>query len=274
MARVQGVIQKAMLLVIGLGTTQAFGQGLNHGAVSSIFNSALASSLPRASTVPISQSVSQIADGGGFKTTIILANTDIVPANFTLNFWHADGSPLSLPLLSQGSQQQVTGTIPVNGSVTFETPGGLGTFSQGWGQLVTTNSIGGTVIFRQSVPGTAPSEAAVPVTMPTSTVLVLPYDETTGFDTALALVNTDPNNAAVVTANLYDQSGNLLTSGPINLPPQGQQVIGSVQSTFPQAAGLRGSVSFSSSAGPITGFGLRFSPGGTFTSLPVLTPGQ
>jgi hypothetical protein len=274
MWRVQGIRQKAVLLVMGLGAVQAFDQGLNNGAVSSIFNSALASSLPHASTVPISQSVSQIADGGGFKTTIILANADTVPANFTLNFSHADGSPLSLPVLSQGSKQQVTGTIPVNGSVTIETPGGLGTFSQGWGQLVTSNSIGGTVIFRQSVPGTPSSEAAVPVTKPTSTVLVMPFDETTGFDTALALVNTDPNNAAIVTANLYDQSGNLLTSGPINLPPQGQQVIGSVKGTFPQAAGLRGTVSFSSSAGPITGFGLRFSPGGTFTSLQVLIPGQ
>jgi hypothetical protein len=138
-------------------------------------------------------SISQIADGAGWKTTV-LANTDTVPASFTLQFWHADGSALSLPLISQGSQQQVTGTIPVNGSMTIETAGGSGAFSQGWGQLTTSNSIGGTTIFRQSVPGRQDSEAAVRVIRAVGKVLVLPYDNT-GPQTLLALVNPDSNNS-------------------------------------------------------------------------------
>ena len=123
-----------------------------------------------------------------------------------------DGTPLSLPLVSQGSQTQVTGTIPVNGAVTLESVGDIGgNLSQGWGLLTTTNSIGGTVIFRQTVPGKQVSEAAVPLTKPISTMLILPYDNTTGaFTTAAALVNPDPNNTAVITANLYDQSATRL----------------------------------------------------------------
>jgi hypothetical protein len=271
MARVQGVIQKVIFLAIGLWAVQAFGQSSGNGSISSIFNSRLASSLPHADTVPISQAISQIADGAGWKTTIILANTDVVPANFTVQFWNHDGTPLSLPLVSQGSQQQVTGTIPVNGSVTLESVGDIGgNFSQGWGLLTTTNSIGGTVVFRQTVPGKQVSEAAVPLTKPISTMLILPYDNTPGFTTAAALVNADPNNTAVITANLYDQSGNSLGSSVINLPPQSQQTF-ALPTMFPSTANVRGIANFSSASVPITGLGLRFS-GPVFTSIEMQVP--
>lgn len=255
--------------------TQAFGQSLSNAPLSSIFNSQLASGLARASTVPvsISQSISQIADGVGWKTTIILANTDTVPANFTLNFWKADGTPLSLPLIGQGSQQQVTGQIPVNGAMTLETPGGAaGTFSQGWGQLTTSNSIGGATIFRASVPGRPDFEASVPVLTPVGQRLILPYDNSNGFATAVALVNPDPNNAAVITANAYDEGGNLLGSSVIiNLPPNGQLAF-ALTDKFAASAGHRGAANFSSSGALLTGLGLRFSPAGPFTSIEMLTP--
>ncbi len=215
-------------------------------------------------------SISQIADGVGWKTTMVLVNTDTVPANFTLNFWHGDGSPLSLPLISQGSQQQVTGTIPVNGSVTLETPGPSGTtFSQGWGQLITSNSIGGTTIFRASVAGRQDTEASVPVTKPIGKTLLLPFDNT-GPQTSLALVNTDATNTAVITATVYDEAGNVLATGVINLPPQGQQAFGLADpDRFPASNGHRGVANFTSSTVPITGLGLRFS-GAPFTSIDMV----
>ena len=39
--------------------------------------------------------ISHVADGARWKTTIILVNTDTVPAQFTVNFWKDDGSPSS-----------------------------------------------------------------------------------------------------------------------------------------------------------------------------------
>ena len=255
---------------MGMSATQAFGQSLSNGSVSSIFNSRLASSLAHADTVPLSASISQIADGAGWKTTIILANIDVVPANFTLNFWLGSGSPLALSIGGQGTQQ-VTGTIPVNGTVTIASDGTSANLSTGWGQLITTNAIGGTAIFRESVPGRQDSEAAVPIIPPVSSTLLLPYDNT-GPQTSLALVNPDPVNPAAVNATVYDENGNMIASGVINLPPQGQQPFG-LSTQFPAANGHSGLAVFSNpSGGAITGLGLRFS-GAPFTSIQMLTPG-
>ena len=260
-----------MFLVLGMCATQAFGQSVSNGSVSSIFNSRLASSLAHADTVPVSAAISQIADGAGWKTTIILANTDIVPANYTLQFWHGDGSPFPLSIGGQG-MQQVTGQIPVNGTVTIASDGTSSNLSTGWGQLVTSNAIGGTAIFRESVPGRQASEAAVPIIPPVSSTLLLPYDNPSpGVQTSLALVNPDPVNPASVNANIYDENGNLLASGVIPLPPQGQLPF-SLSAQFPASNGHSGLAVFTNpSGGAITGLGLRFS-GAPFTSIQMLTP--
>jgi hypothetical protein len=266
----QGVFRKAVFFALGLWATQAFGQSVGNGSLSSIFNSKLASSVAHQDTVPLSASISQIADGAGWKTTIILANTDVVPANFTLQFWQGNGSPLALSIGGQG-MQQVSGQIPVNGTTTIESDGTSANLSQGWGQLVTSNSIGGTAIFRESAPGRQPSEASVPIIPPVSSTLLLPYDNTNGLVTSLALVNPDPANAAPVNANVYDQNGNLLASGVIMLSPQGQQPF-ALSDQFPAAANQSGLAVFSNpGGGPITGLGLRFS-GAPFTSIQMLTP--
>jgi hypothetical protein len=270
MERVQAVTQKAFILALGLLAQQAFGQSLDNGAVSSIFQSKLASTLAHADTVPLSASISQIADGAGWKTTIILANLDTVPANFTLNFWQGTGSPLPLSIGGQG-MQQVTGQIPVNGTVTVASDGSSSNLSTGWGQLITTNAIGGTAIFRETVPGRQASEAAVAIIQPVSSTLILPYDNTNGLATSLALVNPDPVNGAAINANVYDQNGNLIASGVINLPAQGQQPF-ALSTQFPAAAGVAGVAVFTNpSGGAITGLGLRFS-GAPFTSIQMLTP--
>ena len=260
-------------LTLSFWAAQGFGQSLNKGSVSSIFDSNLARSLPHPDTVTASAAaaISQIADGAGWKTTIILANTDVVPANFTLNFWQANGTGLTLSIGGQG-MQQVTGTIPVNGTVTIATDGSSPNLSTGWGQLVTSNAIGGTAIFRESVPGRQDTEAAVPIISPTSSTLLLPYDNT-GPQTSLALVNPDPVNGAAINASVFDQNGNLLANGVINLTAQGQLPFG-LSTQFPQSNGQRGLAMFSNpSGGPITGLGLRFS-GAPFTSIQMLTPGN
>jgi len=85
-----------------------------------------------------SQALSQIADGSGWKTTIVLTNTDTVPAPYTLRFWKGDGTALTVPLGPNGSAvQQLTGTIPVNGSQTLDSPGTAAALAQGWGELIT-----------------------------------------------------------------------------------------------------------------------------------------
>jgi len=168
--------------------------------------------------------------------------------------------------------QQVTGQIPVNGTVTIASDGTSANLTTGWGQLITSNAIGGTAIFRESVPGRQATEAAVPIIPPVSATLLLPYDNT-GPQTSLALVNPDPVNSAAINATVYDENGNTLATGVINLQPQGQSPFG-LSTQFPASNGHSGLAVFSNpSGGMITGLGLRFS-GAPFTSIQMLTPGH
>lgn len=61
-------------------------------------------------------SLSQVADGSGWRTMITLVNSDVVPINFKVSFWKADGTPLALSLATGNPVTQVSGNIPVAGS--------------------------------------------------------------------------------------------------------------------------------------------------------------
>jgi hypothetical protein len=86
---------------------------------------------------------------------------------------------------------------------------------------------------------------------------------------ALANLST---SSATITATMWDDSGTLLGS-------QGITVAGSGHTSFelpnrlPLTAAKRGVVRFQSNvAGGLAGLGLRFSPFGTFTSVPTMLP--
>lgn len=219
-----------------------------------------------------SQAISQIADGTGWKTTIVLTNLDTAPASYTLRFWKGDGTAQTFPLGANGAGvQQLTGTIPVNGSQTLETPGTANTLSQGWGELTTSNAIGGTAIFRQRVQGRQDSEGSVRLTTPVSKKVLLPFDNTQGFVTALALVNPDATKTATIAATFFDEAGNQIAADSLSLAAHGQLPF-AMPDRFAATAGKRGVAQFSTTDINLTGLGLRFSSAGAFTSVDFLTP--
>lgn len=76
--------------------------------------------------------------------------------------------------------------------------------------------------------------------------------------------------AANITATMWDDSGNLLGSQTIAIPASGH-ISFVLPTQFTATAGKRGIVRFQSNAAAgISGLGLRFSPFGTFTSVPVI----
>ena len=98
-------------------------------------------------------------------------------------------------------------------------------------------------------------------------MLTLPYDNTSGFVMGFALANLS-NAPAGITATIWDDNG-------AQLAPQTLTVAGSGHTSFvlpdqfPSTNGKRGIVQFQSTGG-MTGLGLRFSPFGTFTSVPTI----
>ena len=213
----------------------------------------------------ISQVFSHIADGGNWKTSIILVNTDNVPAVFTLRFWNENGVPWTLPLGPDGFQTQITGTIPVGGMRTIQTDGLAGNVTVGWAELITSNAIGGTAVFAEQERGLPDSEAAVIATSLRSKSFFLAFDNSAGSGTGVAIANPDPTQSAQVSVAFRDPSGRRTGgSGPYNVPPRGH-----VSFVIPAFAGLEGVAEFTSNI-DVVGLGIR-GHGRAFTSVEPLS---
>ena len=221
--------------------------------------------MPPPSTASAGQIFAHIADGGSWKTSINLINTDAAPANFTLRFWDANGNPWRVPLGPDGVQTQISGTLAAGGSRTLQTDGLAAALSVGWAELVSSGSIAGTAIFGEQESGLPDSEAAVPSTPLRTRRFLLPFDNSAGTGTGVAFANPDPAQTAVVSATYRDPFGQTtFTGGPIYVPPRGH-----VSFVLPAAAGVEGVAEFTSTSG-IAGLGIR-GHGRLFTSLETLS---
>jgi len=222
--------------------------------------------LPAAGTTA---TISQIADGGGWETTIILVNTGSTPAPVSLRFTQPFGTPWALQVAGTEGISEYSDVIPAGGSRIIDTAGLSPVLSQGWGQVITTGSVAGTAIFRQQLSSVRDAEGAVPLSLSGMQQFVLPFDNTQGFVTAIALANEDPSQATGVSVTLRDFNGVSLGNGVINLTPLGRSAF-VLPSQFPQTANVQGVAEFSSPNVDLSALGLRYNPIGSFTSIPAV----
>jgi hypothetical protein len=217
------------------------------------------------------QVLSQLADGGAggeWQTTLTLVNLDTQPALYTLRFWAQSGLPLAVPITGQLSPvQSLQNTIPTGGVHTIVTKGEATPLIQGWTELVSTNAIGGLAVFRQRIPGQT-GNAAVVTAVPRARNLVLPYDNTEGALTSIALVNVESTRSSTLAIGLYDEAGGLFGSELLQLPPRGQEAFLLID-RLPALRNRRGILRISTPDGEISGLALRFNPTGAFTSIPL-----
>jgi len=222
--------------------------------------------------------LSQIAAGGGWSTVITLVNTSSAAVPVTVNLHNDDGSALSLPITTtQQSVSQTTTTASVNATLNPNTTllismgDQAGSTVVGWADVLTAGSIGGYAIFRSTPQTGSPQEGTVPLQSQFPSTITLPYDNTAGFATGVALANLSTSSSGVV-ATMWDDSGNELGTHTIEIVGNGHTTF-SLPTELPQTAGKQGIVQFQSGAtGGIAALGLRFSPFGTFTSIPAILP--
>jgi hypothetical protein len=100
-----------------------------------------------------------------------------------------------------------------------------------------------------------------------SNSLLLPYDNTNSDQTALAIANQS-GTAQTVTVTLFDQTGAQMATSQIKLAAWGHTSF-FVGTQFTQSTNQLGIIQFQSGAG-VTGIGLRFSPAGSFASIPII----
>jgi hypothetical protein len=220
---------------------------------------------------------SHLAAGGGWTTTITLVNTSPAPVPVTVAFHGDDGGELSLPatITQQGVTQTAAGTASVNAVINpnatllISTGDQIASTYVGWADVQSSGSVGGYAIFRSTPATGSPSEGTAPLQAQPPSTLTLPYDNTGGFAMGVALANLSTASANI-TATVWDDSGNQLGTQTITIGGSGHMAF-VLTDQLKLTAGKRGIVRFQSAAtGGIAGLGLRFSPFGTFTSVPAM----
>jgi hypothetical protein len=221
-------------------------------------------------------SMAQIASGGQWNTTITLVNTGTAPAQVTLNFLDNNGNPLPLPLTFPPATSGVlaatyTQTISGEAQVVIQTAGTSGQApQQGWAQLVATEgSVGGSAVFGFTT-ASGMQEAVVPVGTRGQGAFVLPFDYTGGYATGVALANLS-NRPVSVPVTLRDDSGASLGEAQAITLPAYSHTSFMLSDSYPAVAGKLGTLELDTPAGgQISALGIRATPSGAITSVPVL----
>jgi hypothetical protein len=219
---------------------------------------------------------SHIAAGGGWTTAMTLVNTSQAPVPVTVTFYEDDGTAVNLP--STMTQQGVTQTaataslnaiIKPNATLFISTGDQLDATFTGWADVQSSGALGGYAIFRSTPTTGSPSEGTTPLQNQLASAITLPYDNTGGFVMGVAIVNLSTASAAI-TATVWDDSGNPLGAQTLTIGGSGHMSF-ALPNQIAVTAGKRGIVRFQSAATDgIAGLGLRFSPSGTFTSVPTI----
>jgi hypothetical protein len=227
------------------------------------------------------QFVPQIADGGGWQTTLTIVNTSRTVEGFVeLKFYDPNGIEMPLPISGVGAVTTLVRRVRPAGTLVLETSGSAPATISGWALVVSgadplspTPAAPVTVFttFRSRIFGRPDFEAAVFPVAGTTNQLTMPLDNTGGTVSSYALANgTGFNmNVRIVFA---DESGQPFLEENLGMAPWGQT---SFESTnrFPLTRSKRGTVTFQAptAAGRLGAIGLRFNPTGPFSTLPSMT---
>jgi pro-kumamolisin-like protein/subtilase family protein/all-beta uncharacterized protein len=220
-------------------------------------------------------SISQIASGGGWDTSLTLVDLGTASADARVDFSGNAGSALVLPFTSP--QQTFAGTmlgatleqtLNPHGQFIMDSAGSSGDpVSVGWAQFSTGGAVNGFAIFKNG----SGQEAVVPLETRTAPSYLLAYDNSGDLATGLAIANP-ANTAAAVNVIIRDDTGAQIGTRIVNLPAQGHQsfMLTDPQSGFPVTLGKRGTIEFDTPQnGHISVLGLR-AKGAAVTTLPVL----
>jgi len=215
-----------------------------------------------------------VASGGGWQTTFVLVNTSATPTQAQLLLYGDNGVPLVLPLTftqtgATSTASSVTQTIPAYSSLWIQ-GGPVGAALQtGSAQLKTNGNVSGYAIFRYNLNG---QEAAVPAETRNAGYYVIPFDNTSGTVTGVA-VNSMSSQSVVVPVVIRNDLGNQIGTSTLLLNANGHTsfTLADPAQGFPVTANIRGTIEFDAPAGAeISVLGIRTPPALTFTTLPAL----
>jgi hypothetical protein len=212
--------------------------------------------------------IPDVVDGGGWQSTIVLTNSTATAASATLIFHTDTTAGNTKPWTPAFLEVSSTAGLVLTGSSTLylHTPGTAAVLAQGWAELDADAGVIGYVIFTNRVPGHQDQDATAPAVAATDRILV-PYDDASGFVTAIAVVNPTAAAQTIAVGFRTVEGGVALDSLP-SVPPQGHMTF-VLSQQFPVIAGHRGLAEFYSATGNLSMISLRFNTTQSSTAAPV-----
>ncbi len=217
-------------------------------------------------------SIAQLAVGDGWETSLQLVNPTNAPVRSSASFWSNDGSPLPLSVLpSLPNPGTITSSMdlvmPSHATFAFSSLGaGSLDVQTGAARLMSDIGVTGFVRFRYAP---RDQEAIVPLELRKAESYVLSFDNMNGIATGVAIANL-ASSAASIPVVIRDDSGAQIGTGSVALAANGHSAF-VLSDQFASTDGGSGTIEFDTPAsGPISVLGLRFPPGGRFTTIPVI----
>jgi len=215
----------------------------------------------------VTRTLAHAADGDAFKTTVLLTNAGSASAPYTLRFNDDHGNvPATRFELETGS---LTGNIPAGGSVTIRTAGLGDQTVNGWAELTAPASVGGSVIYSQKtavLPST--QEGTATIVAAGNSHFFMPFDNTSGAITGVAITNPGANPAIISATLRYNDGGANETVSYPQLAARNHQAF-VLSSQFPNTAGRSGVAEFTVNS-PVSVVEFRFNSTGAFTSFGIV----
>ena len=223
-------------------------------------------------------SITHLASGGYWTTTITLINTGSSAAQARLSFFDDNGNPLALPLSFPQSSSAagsllastIDRTLQSGAQLVLQTTGPNSQPTQvGWAQVLTNGVLSGFAVFSQTM-GNTNQQADVPLDAGISAHYIVPFDNTNGSSTALALANTSAH-AVTAAISIRNDAGAVVLSDSITLPAMGHRSFTLADRYGSATSQRRGTVGFTTpTPGSLSVLGLSFNATGAFSTVPTI----
>ena len=264
-----------LLLVIGFCSIELFGQA------------------PNVSYVLMEKFFPQVVDGNGWRTTFTIYNMKTSSrVGGRMRFFDSNGLPWAIQMRTLAGTfygKELPFSLEARASVTYETED-LDRFTR-QGYMVMRTELGSSgdiqiiATFRQKTPGRNDSEASDRAKLTIGQNQMMPFDNTRGFSTGVAIVNPAASSSpADFLFQFYQPNGQRGAIGVLTLQV-GEQRAFALGDQFPQSRGMSGILEIQRIGGRAgTGvessgydynmsiIGLRFNPDGSFSAMPIDQP--
>lgn len=220
-----------------------------------------------------------LATGGGWETVIVTVNLGTVAMNYNTYFFDQSGKPMAVTIRASNgeiiSTSATSSSLPNGASLRVPLIDDGFSTRVGWAAVVydpAISRLGGYATFRQRVEGRPDFEALVPMSGSSDYRFLLPVDEVSGFQTAIAICNPAPTLPTTLTLQMLDVNGRLTgNQTELTLQPL-EQTAFLIRDKFPAMVDRRGTLYVGGTTNALSALGLRFNTlgGSAFSSIPIM----